>query len=77
MLFVGFGFIMTFLKRYGLEEVSLNLLCVVIALEWATLVIGFFQMQYDQRPTLGNDTEVVDESGSGSVIVMDVVNRYF
>ena len=44
MIFIGFGFLMTFLKKYGLSAVSLNMLVAVICIEWATLVIGFFHM---------------------------------
>ena len=44
MIFIGFGFLMTFLKKYGLSAVSLNMLCAVVCLQWATLVIGFFHL---------------------------------
>ena len=44
MIFIGFGFLMTFLKKYGLSAVSLNMLCAVVCLEWSTLVIGFFHL---------------------------------
>jgi len=42
MIFIGFGFLMTFLKKYGLSAVSLNMLCSVLAIQWAILVHGFF-----------------------------------
>ena len=42
MIFIGFGFLMTFLKKYGLSAVSLNMLCSVLAIEWAVLMHGFF-----------------------------------
>ena len=42
MIFIGFGFLMTFLKKYGLSAVSLNMLIAVVCIEWATLVYGFF-----------------------------------
>ena len=44
MIFIGFGFLMTFLKKYGLSAVSLNMLCAVVCLQWATLTIGFFHL---------------------------------
>jgi len=44
MIFIGFGFLMTFLKKYGLSAVSLNMMIAVICLQWATLVIGFFHL---------------------------------
>uniref|UniRef100_A0A1I8IC95 Ammonium_transp domain-containing protein n=1 Tax=Macrostomum lignano TaxID=282301 RepID=A0A1I8IC95_9PLAT len=44
MIFVGFGFLMTFLKRYGYSSVSLNLLIASLALQWAAVVKGFLSM---------------------------------
>merc|ERR1712012_918437 len=44
MIFIGFGFLMTFLKKYGLSAVSLNMLNAVICLQWATLIYGFFHL---------------------------------
>lgn len=74
MIFIGFGFLMTFLKKYGLSAVSLNMLCAVISLEWATLVIGFFHLHYEHKYTAANGTEVVDKYPDG-VIFLDLTNR--
>jgi len=41
MIFIGFGFLMTFLKKYGLSAVSLNMLCSVLGIQWSILVHGF------------------------------------
>ena len=45
MIFIGFGFLMTFLKKYGLSAVSLNMLCAVVCLHWSTLFIRFFHLE--------------------------------
>merc|ERR550519_3334550 len=45
MIFLGFGFLMTFLKKYGLSAVSLNLMCSALAIEIFTLVYGFFHLK--------------------------------
>jgi ammonium transporter Rh len=42
MIFIGFGFLMTFLKKYGYSAVALNFLIAAITLQWATLCQGFF-----------------------------------
>ena len=42
MIFLGFGFLMTFLKKYALSAVSLNLMCSALAIEIFTLFYGFF-----------------------------------
>ncbi|MCL4128988.1 UNVERIFIED_CONTAM: hypothetical protein GTU68_015455 [Idotea baltica] len=44
MIFIGFGFLMTFLKRYGFGAVGLNFLVAATCLEWAVLVNGFFHL---------------------------------
>uniref|UniRef100_A0A0B7B1C0 Ammonium transporter AmtB-like domain-containing protein n=1 Tax=Arion vulgaris TaxID=1028688 RepID=A0A0B7B1C0_9EUPU len=41
MIFVGFGFLMTFLKNYGFSSVGLNLLLSVVFIQWAAIVRGF------------------------------------
>jgi len=47
MIFIGFGFLMTFLKKYGLAAVSLNMLLSVVCIEWSILVHGFLHPHYD------------------------------
>jgi ammonium transporter Rh len=42
MMFVGFGFLMTFLKRYGYSSIAYNFLVAAFVLEWALIVRGFF-----------------------------------
>jgi len=55
MIFLGFGFLMTFLKKYGLSAVSLNLMCSALAIEVFTLVYGFFHLQCeDPEISLGS-----------------------
>ena len=44
MIFIGFGFLMTFLKRYGFGAVSLNFLVASFVLQWAILMGGFLRM---------------------------------
>lgn len=41
MMFLGFGFLMTFLKRYGYSSVGYNFLVAAFVLEWALLVRGW------------------------------------
>ena len=41
MMFVGFGFLMTFLKRYGFGSVGFNFLVAAYVLEWSILVRGW------------------------------------
>ncbi|CAF3358156.1 unnamed protein product [Rotaria sp. Silwood1] len=41
MIFIGFGFLMTFLKRYGFSAVGYNFLVAAFVLEWALIVRGY------------------------------------
>ena len=41
MIFVGFGFLMTFLRRYGYGAVGFNFLLAALAIQWAILCQGF------------------------------------
>ncbi|NXG63379.1 RHAG protein, partial [Hemiprocne comata] len=45
MIFVGFGFLMTFLKKYGFSSVGINMLIAALGLQWGTLMQGFWHME--------------------------------
>ena len=45
MIFVGFGFLMTFLRKYSWGSVGFNFLLAAFILEWATLMRGFLEME--------------------------------
>ncbi|MGH0187309.1 UNVERIFIED_CONTAM: hypothetical protein FKN15_024304 [Acipenser sinensis] len=54
MIFIGFGFLMTFLKRYGYGSVGFNFLIASFSLQWATLMQGFFHgMKEDGKIHIG------------------------
>ena len=43
MIFIGFGFLMTFLRRYGYSSVAFNMLLASFAIQWSTITSGVFQ----------------------------------
>ena len=43
MIFIGFGFLMTFLRRYGYSSVAFNMLMASFAIQWSTITLGVFQ----------------------------------
>ena len=47
MIFIGFGFLMTFLKKYGLSAVSLNFMIAALCIQWHILVSGWLHIHYD------------------------------
>ena len=48
MIFVGFGFLMTFLQRYGYSAVGFNFLLAAFGIQWALLMQGWFH-SFDGR----------------------------
>ncbi|KAL1139015.1 hypothetical protein AAG570_009076 [Ranatra chinensis] len=46
MIFIGFGFLMTFLKKYGFSSVGFNFLLAACMLEWGILCNGIFSNDY-------------------------------
>ncbi|XP_045897299.1 ammonium transporter Rh type A-like, partial [Micropterus dolomieu] len=44
MIFIGFGFLMTFLKRYGFSSVGINLLLAAFGLQWGLFMQGIRHM---------------------------------
>lgn len=47
MIFVGFGFLMTFLQRYGYSSVGFNFLLAAFGIQWALLMQGWFHSYQD------------------------------
>uniref|UniRef100_A0A0N5BG71 Ammonium_transp domain-containing protein n=1 Tax=Strongyloides papillosus TaxID=174720 RepID=A0A0N5BG71_STREA len=46
MVFVGFGFLMAFLKRYGFSAVSVNLLLSAVIIQWALFLRGVMSKEF-------------------------------
>jgi len=58
MIFVGFGFLMTFLKRYGFSSVGYNFILAAFVLQWATLTNGFIrELPYDNTAMIPVNVE--------------------
>ena len=50
MIFIGFGFLMTFLRRYGYGSVGFNMFLAAFAIQWSTItsgVIGYIDQAQD------------------------------
>jgi len=46
LLLVGFGFLITFLRRYGFSSLAINLMIVAFVLEFAILLRGFLSTEF-------------------------------
>eukprot|EP01028_Stygiella_incarcerata_P013530 TRINITY_DN82740_c0_g1_i1.p1 TRINITY_DN82740_c0_g1~~TRINITY_DN82740_c0_g1_i1.p1 ORF type:complete len:532 (+),score=125.57 TRINITY_DN82740_c0_g1_i1:123-1718(+) len=58
MVFVGFGYLMTFLRRYGFSAVGFTLLLSSIIVEWGILNMAFWErVKHDHWTTLDLSTK--------------------
>ncbi len=46
MMFIGFGYLMTFLKRYGMGAVGLTMLITVVSLQWGIWIEVRFENSF-------------------------------
>jgi ammonium transporter Rh len=46
MIFFGFGYLMTFMSRYGVGAVGFTLMIGVVGIQWGILMEGFFKNMY-------------------------------
>lgn len=49
MMFIGFGFLMTFLKKYWFSALGMNFWLAALTLQWYILVSGFWHAVLDDR----------------------------
>ncbi|XP_005800451.3 ammonium transporter Rh type B-like [Xiphophorus maculatus] len=70
MIFIGFGFLMTFLQRYGFSSVGFNFLIAALSLQWATLMQGFFHgLHEDGKIHIGVESMINADFCTGSVLI--------
>jgi len=50
MIFIGFGFLMTFLRKYGHSSIGLNFLLASFTIQWYILCGGFFEQAFGDEP---------------------------
>jgi ammonium transporter Rh len=72
MIFIGFGFLMTFLRRYGLSAVSFNMMIAVYAILWHILVNGFMHCLFHNswnKITLNLESFILGDFGAACVLI--------
>nr|XP_040020010.1 ammonium transporter Rh type B isoform X1 [Gasterosteus aculeatus aculeatus] len=69
MIFIGFGFLMTFLQRYGFSSVGFNFLIAAFSLQWATLMQGFFHGMHEGKIHIGVLSMINADFCTGSVLI--------
>ncbi|CAG9832015.1 unnamed protein product [Diabrotica balteata] len=69
MIFIGFGFLMTFLKRYGYSSVGFTLLLGSFIIQWAILCQGFFELNADYKIEIGIESIYRADIAAASVLI--------
>ncbi|VCW67856.1 unnamed protein product, partial [Gulo gulo] len=69
MIFVGFGFLMTFLQRYGYSSVGFNFLLAAFGIQWALLMQGWFHSYHEGYIHVGVENLINADFCVGSVCV--------
>ncbi|XP_027466625.2 ammonium transporter Rh type B isoform X1 [Zalophus californianus] len=69
MVFVGFGFLMAFLQRYGFSSVGFTFLLAAFALQWSTLVQGFFHSMHGGHIHVGVESMINADFCAGAVLI--------
>lgn len=47
MMFIGFGYLMTFLRKYGISAVGFTMVVVAMGLQWSLFTESFFKQWYN------------------------------
>ncbi|XP_062556868.1 ammonium transporter Rh type B-like, partial [Armigeres subalbatus] len=68
MIFIGFGFLMTFLKRYGFSATGLNLLVAAVAIQLALIMRGCYAMK-DGKIPISLDSLIGADIAAASVLI--------
>ncbi|XP_058516413.1 ammonium transporter Rh type B isoform X2 [Ochotona princeps] len=69
MVFVGFGFLMVFLQRYGYSSLGFTFLLAAFALQWATLVQGFLRSYQDGYIPVGMESMIDADFCAGALLI--------
>ncbi|XP_074862754.1 ammonium transporter Rh type C isoform X3 [Carettochelys insculpta] len=69
MIFVGFGFLMTFLQRYGFGAVGFNFLFAAFGIQWALLMQGWFHSFENGKILIGVENLINADFCVGSVCI--------
>merc|ERR1711988_966823 len=72
MILVGFGFLMTFLAKYGFSAVGFNFMITAFVIQWAILTNGFWHNIYEgEQKKIGLDITnlITGDFTTGAVLI--------
>ncbi|KAK6758174.1 hypothetical protein RB195_015784 [Necator americanus] len=71
MIFIGFGFLMTFLKRYGFSAISVNMLLACFTIEWGMIVRGMLghEFAHEGKFTIGVEQLLTSDFAAAVILI--------
>uniref|UniRef100_A0AC35UDF4 Ammonium_transp domain-containing protein n=1 Tax=Rhabditophanes sp. KR3021 TaxID=114890 RepID=A0AC35UDF4_9BILA len=73
MIFVGFGMLMVFLKKYSYSSVSINMLLASFSIEWSIIIRGFLSTQFQKDGTFEiGILSIIDADFSAAVVLISM-----
>ncbi|CAO4379923.1 unnamed protein product [Caenorhabditis nigoni] len=69
MIFIGFGFLMTFLKRYGFSAVSINMLLAVFTIQWGIIVRGMASAHHGFKFTISLEQLLTADFAAAVILI--------
>ncbi|XP_044529238.1 ammonium transporter Rh type A [Gracilinanus agilis] len=67
MIFTGFGFLMTFLKKYGFSSVGINLMIAALGLQWGTFMQGI--LHHHKKFEIGIKSMINADFSTATVLI--------
>lgn len=69
MIFIGFGCLLAFFRRYGFGGMAFNFLTATFSIQWAILVQGFFHYYHNGKIHLGVINLINAEFACAAVLI--------
>eukprot|EP01084_Bolivina_argentea_P174065 301515_1 len=72
MMFIGFGYLMTFLRRYGFGAITLNMMLTVLCIQWGLFMTGLIDVLFTRIPhklVIGIDNLVQGDIAAAVVLI--------
>uniref|UniRef100_H2ZEK2 Ammonium transporter AmtB-like domain-containing protein n=1 Tax=Ciona savignyi TaxID=51511 RepID=H2ZEK2_CIOSA len=71
MIFIGFGFLMTFLRRYGFGSVGFNFMLAAFVIQWTILIRGCLDLEdiKDGKININLETFLNADFACGAVLI--------
>ncbi|KAK5643396.1 hypothetical protein RI129_007241 [Pyrocoelia pectoralis] len=69
MIFAGFGFLMTFLRKYGFSAVGFNFLLAAMMIQWAVLCNGFYNLDENTKIPLSIESLLKADVAAAAVLI--------